>query len=241
MTTVIFGGIGIVAVAALLGGMTGFGFNIMATPALLVLGVAPSTAVAVTLTIALVTRAQVVYRLRGFIRWPRALPLTAASLPGLLVGAGIGAALDPEYLRLGTGVLVLIAAPIMLLTRPRARHGSPARYVVSGFAGGALATTTSLNGIPPALGLSTDAVDQRSFIADLAVYFVLSNIAGLSILLVRDGMELAHLSMLAWWLPCALVANWAGTTLAPRISPAKFRLITCGLVIAAGVATLTSA
>ena len=241
MTTVILGGLGIVSVAALLGGMTGFGFNIVATPLLLVLGVAPSTAIAVTLTIALATRVQVVYRLRQFIRWPRAVPLTAASLPGLVVGAGVGAALDPHYLRIGTGVLVKIAAPIMTLTRPSAQRGSPARYVVSGFAGGALATTTSLYGIPPALGLSADATDQRSFIADLAVYFVLSNVVGLSILLVRDGVHLVHLGLLAWWLPCALAANWVGTVLAPRIDPARFRLITCGLVIAAGVATLTSA
>ncbi|WP_253859353.1 sulfite exporter TauE/SafE family protein [Prauserella alba] len=237
----VLGGLGIVAVAAFLGGMTGFGFNIVATPLLLVLGVAPATAVSVTLTIALVTRLQVVHRLRQFIRWPRALPLTLASLPGLLVGASVGGALDPEYLRIGTGAMVLIAAPIMLFTRPRAQGGSPVRYAVSGFAGGALATTTSLNGIPPALGLSADAADQRSFIADLAVYFVLSNIAGLSILLVRDGVDPAHLGLLAWWLPCALTANWVGTRLAPRIAPAKFRLITCGLVVAAGVATLSSA
>ena len=241
MTTVILGGLGIVAVAALLGGMTGFGFNIVATPLLLVLGVAPSTAVAVTLTIALVTRVQVVYRLREFIRWPRALPLTAASVPGLVVGAGIGAVLDPHVLRIGTGVLAMIAAPLMMLSRPRAQRSSPARYVVSGFAGGTLATTTSLNGIPPALGLSTDSADQRSFIADLAVYFVLSNVVGLSILVIRDGVDPADLGLIAWWLPCGLAANRAGTALAPRIDPARFRLITCGLVIAAGVATLTSA
>lgn len=241
MTTVVLGGLGIVTVAALLGGMTGFGFNIVATPLLLVLGVAPSTAVAVTLTIALLTRVQVVYRLRQFIRWPRALPLTVASLPGLVVGAGIGAALDPHFLRIGTGVLAMIAAPIMMLSRPRAQRSSPVRYLVSGFAGGALATTTSLNGIPPALGLSADAADHRSFIADLAVYFVLSNIVGLSILLARDGVDPANLGLLAWWLPCALAANWAGTVLAPRIDPARFRLITCGLVVAAGVMTLTSA
>lgn len=241
MTTVILGGLGIVTVAALLGGMTGFGFNIVATPLLLLLGVAPSTAVAVTLTIALVTRVQVVYRLRQFIRWPRALPLSAASLPGLVVGASIGAVLDPQHLRIGTGVLAMIAAPIMVLSRSRARRGSFARYAMSGFAGGALATTTSLNGIPPALGLSADAADQRSFIADLAVYFVLSNIVGLLILLVRDGVDPAHLELLGWWLPCALAANWAGTALVPRIDPARFRLITCGLVVAAGVVTLASA
>lgn len=241
MTSVIVGGVAVVAIAALLGGMTGFGFNLVATPLLLALGVAPSTAVAVTLTISLVTRVQVVYRLRQFIRWPRALPLTAASLPGLAVGAGVGGALDPQHLRVGTGVLAMIAAPLMLLTRPSAERGSATRYVLSGFAGGALATTTALNGIPPALGLSADADDQRSFIADLAVYFVLSNFVGLSILLVRDGVNPVPLGLVAWWLPCALAANVAGTSLAPRINPARFRLITCGVVLAAGAATIASA
>lgn len=241
MSIVILGGIGVIAVAAFLGGLTGFGFNLIATPLLLLLGVAPATAVAISLAIALLTRVAVVYRLRQFIRWRRALPLTAASIPGLLVGAGVGGALDPVYLRVVTGVLVLIAAPILMLRRPRAQHGSPARYALSGFAGGALATTTSLNGVPVALSLSAEAADQRSFIADLAVYFVLSNIAGLSVLLVRDGVHVTYFELLAWWLPCALVANWSGTALAPRINPKVFRLMTCGLIMAAGVATLASA
>lgn len=237
----VIGGIVAVLTAALLGGMTGFGFNLVATPLLLLLGVAPATAVTTNLAIALLTRVSVMIRLRRFVRWRRALPLTAASVPGLLAGAVIGGAIDPDWLRVVAGVAVLVVAPILVLRRPTGGDRTPARYALSGFTGGALATTTSLNGIPVALTLAADDADQRSFVADLAVYFVLSNVVALSVLMLRDGVSGSDLGLLAWWLPGALLANWVGTALGQRIAPERFRVITCGLAMAAGVATLISA
>ncbi|MEU5849436.1 sulfite exporter TauE/SafE family protein [Saccharopolyspora shandongensis] len=241
MSFLVAGGAGAIVLAAFLGGLTGFGFNLVATPLLLLLGMEPAAAVAINLTIALITRVVVAFRLRPFIRWRRALPLTAASIPGLVLGAVVGGMVDPSLLRIMTGILVLIVTPVLVLRRPTPGDKSPAKYALAGFSGGALATTTSLNGVPVALSLSAEAADQRSFIADLAVYFVLSNIVGLGVLLVRDGVDLSDVGLLAWWLPGAVLANWVGTAVAPRINPKVFRLITCGLVMAAGVATLVSA
>lgn len=91
------------------------------------------------------------------------------------------------------------------------------------------------------LTLSADAHDQRSFIADLAVYFVVSNVIGLTILSVRDGVNWGDLVLLAWWLPVSLAANWLGTALGSRIAPRVFRLSTFVLMVAAGVASLVTA
>lgn len=240
MSTMILWGIVAVFIAALLGGVTGFGFNLVATPLLLLLGVAPATAVAINLAIALLTRVSVMVRLRRFIRWRRALPLTAASVPGLFAGAVIGGAIDEGALRVVAGVVVLVVSPILMLRRRVGGGRIRSRYALSGFTGGALATTTSLNGVPVALTLAADEADQRSFLADLAVYFVLSNVVALSVLALRDGVSGTHLLLLAWWLPGALLANWVGTALGQRIAPERFRVITCCLAMAAGVLTLVS-
>ncbi|MCT2582018.1 sulfite exporter TauE/SafE family protein [Actinophytocola gossypii] len=241
MSTVIAIGVGTVFLAAFLGGMTGFGYNLVSTPLLLLLGVEPASAVAINLAIAMVTRVAVVLRLGRYVRWRRALPMTAGSVPGLVLGAFVGGAIDPQGIRIVAGVLVLVVAPVLMVRKPKPGDKSPARYAMAGFAGGALGTTTSLNGVPVALTLAADARDQRSFIADLAVYFVLSNIFGLVVLGLRDGVASADLVLLAWWLPGALVANWLGTRLGQRIRPDVFRVATCVLVMAAGVATLVSA
>ncbi|MBB3664209.1 hypothetical protein FB384_003113 [Prauserella sediminis] len=240
MSTVIVGGAGIVILAAVLGGMTGFGYNLIATPLILLLGFDPPTVVAVNLAIALATRVSVVARLWHSIRWRRAIPLAVASFPGLVVGALLGGLIDPSGIRLVTGVVVLVVAPVMVFRTPSPGERSRSRYALAGFAGGALGTTTSLNGVPVALTLAADTDGQRSFIADLAVYFVSSNVVGLVVLGVRDGAFLGDVGLLAWWLPGALVANWIGTAWGGRVRPDVFRIATFVLVMAAGVATLLS-
>lgn len=240
MSTVLVGA-GIVVLAAVLGGMTGFGYNLIATPLMLVLGLTPATAVTVNLAIALATRVSVVVRLRSAVRWSRAIPLALGSVPGLVLGAVVGALVDPGGIRVVTGVLVLVVAPLMVLRRPTPGTRPAMQYAVAGCAGGALGTTTSLNGVPVALTLAADADEQRSFIADLAVYFVVSNLIGLVVLGIRDGVAVDDLRLLAWWLPGALLANWVGTAWGTRIRADVFRVVTCVLVMGAGVATLLSA
>ncbi|MQA07563.1 MAG: TSUP family transporter [Pseudonocardiaceae bacterium] len=241
MSVLIVAGLGVVFVAALLGGLTGFGYNLMAMPLMLLLGMSPATAVVINLAIALITRVAVVFRLLPYVRWRRALLLTGGSIPGLFAGAWLGGSLEPDVLRVLAGVLVLVIAPLLMLRRPTPHDKPRTQYALAGFAGGALGTSTSLNGVPVALTLSADVQDQRSFIADLAVFFVGSNIMGLAILLLRDGVHLGDLALLGYWLPGALVANWIGTALAERIAPGVFRVLTCVLVMAAGAATLLSA
>lgn len=135
MSALIAGGLGAVFVAALLGGLTGFGYNLVATPLLLLLGVNPATAVSINLAIALFTRIAVVFRLRRYVRRRRALPLTLGSIPGLLLGAAIGVALDPTGIRIVAGVAVLIVAPLVLVRQPRPGDKTPVQYVAAGLAG----------------------------------------------------------------------------------------------------------
>src|SRR5918996_590628 len=122
---------------------------------------------------------------------------------------------------------------------PRELPGAP---VAAGFAGGFLGAATSLNGVAPVLLLARDKAAARSFLADLALYFVASNAIGLAILLTQGALDSdALFPAFVLWLPGSLAGNWAGTVVGPRLPEAGFRRLTLAVVFLAGAVTALTA
>jgi uncharacterized membrane protein YfcA len=234
---------GIVAAAvALLAGTSGFGFGLLATPALLLVGFSLPFVVTANLLISLATRLSVAYRLRVSIDRRRVALLLAGSIPGLWVGARVLGAVDAHDLEVGVGIVIMIAAVALAYAdrHPPREHG-PGAPVAAGFLGGLLGTTTSLIGVPPALILARRRVGPAGFFADLAVYFIVASAIGLAVL-AADGHfngDAAH--AFVYWLPGVLVGNVLGTTLGLRIPPRTFRWVTLALAFAAGAVTAATA
>ena len=231
-----------VAAAAFLGGVTGFGYSIVATPLLLAVGFSLPFVVTANLALALVTRVTVVVRLRRIVDWRRAALLVAGSVPGLYRGATMLRSVDPAPIIVGVGVLV-IALAIGLAVRKAAPRTAPipGAPVAAGFAGGFLGTVTSLNGVPPVLLLTREGVAARSFIADLATYFVASNAIGLVVLLGTGVIShRALFPAFVVWLPGSIAANALGVSFAPRLPEDWFRWLTLAIVFVTGIATLVS-
>src|ERR687891_870245 len=197
----------VVAAASFLGGVTGFGYSLVATPLLLILGFPLPFVVTANLAIACVTRISVAYRFRSDARPGRAAGLIAGSVPGLWLGAVVLTTVDDATIKLGAGVVVMVAAVLLwrAVTEPPPRE-LPGAPVAAGFAGGFLGASTSLNGVAPVLLLARDKAAPRSFLADLAVYFVASNAIGLLTLLLHDAIaEDALFPAFALWLPGSLL------------------------------------
>jgi uncharacterized protein len=233
----------VVAAASFLGGVTGFGYSLVATPLLLLLGFPLPFVVTVNLAVACVTRISVAYRFRSDARPRRAAGLIAGSVPGLWLGAVVLTTVDVSTIKLGAGLVVMAAA--ILLWRavnappPREMPGAP---VAAGFAGGFLGAATSLNGVAPVLLLARDKAAPRSVLADLALYFVASNAIGLAILLAAGGLETDALyPAFLLWLPGSLLGNWAGTMLGPSLPETAFRRLTLAIVFVAGAVTALTA
>jgi uncharacterized membrane protein YfcA len=141
-------------------------------------------------------------------------------------------------------VVTMIAALLIArsVNAPPPRHTIPGATAVAGFLGGFLGASTSLNGVAPVLLLARDKAAPRSFLADLAMYFVCANAIGLAILAARHTLDTDALSPAFWaWLPGSLLGNWLGTTLGPRLPEAAFRRLTLAVVfVAGGVTALTA-
>lgn len=237
----ILGGL-LAALCALCAGASGFGYALLATPALLLAGFSLPFVVTANLLIVLATRLTVAWRLRRRIDGRRVALLVGGALPGLWLGAHALDAVGEHTLKLAVGAVVAAAAVALAW----AGAGSPPRRartasLCAGFVGGVLGTTTSLSGVPPALLLVRSRLATAAFFADLSAYFVATAAAGLALLAAARAFETDAARAFVWWLPLILVGNALGTTVGLRIPPGALRPVTLGVVFAAGVATVLTA
>ncbi|HUZ00616.1 MAG TPA: sulfite exporter TauE/SafE family protein [Thermomicrobiaceae bacterium] len=224
----------VMLLAALLAGATGFGFALVSMPLLLALGFPLKFIVTANLSLALVTRISVAWQLRRHLFVRQAALLILGSVPGLYLGVRVVDVVNGPALKVATGALVMLTAVVLLRSAQTARP-IPGGTVAAGLAGGFLGATMSLNGVPPALLLTRNRARPLSFLADLAVYFVVSNAIALVLLQARgDLVRLALVPAAAVWLPGALVGNWMGVRLAGRIPEATFRSIALLVIFISG-------
>lgn len=232
-----------VLLAAFLGGVTGFGYSLLATPLLLLLGFGLEFVVTINLALAFITRISVVYRFRRFITRRRVAGMIGGSVPGLWLGAQVLTSVPESAIKLAAGVLVMVMAVYLARdTSDEPPPPIPGAAVAAGFTGGFLGSATSLNGIGPILLMARDKASARSFLADLALYFVASNAIGLIVLYSHDAIsETALEDVFLLWLPASLLGNWVGTALGPRLPADVFRRLALIVIFVAGALTAGTA
>ena len=232
------------AFASIVGGATGFGTALLATPLMLLVGLSVPEVVFVSLVVGLVTRCAVTWRLRTQVVWSRVGLFALGSVPGAWAGAEVLHMLPVHYLKIGAGVLaVLCGISMVVLPKPgEPRPPSPAAQAATGAVGGFLSTTTALNGPPPALLLTRAGVPPLVFIADLAGYFTIVSAVSLIILVARGQIPQSMLwPALPIFVASGLLGNGAGLWIAHRLPAHAFRLAVVALVIVAGALTALTA
>ncbi|MCZ2825640.1 MULTISPECIES: sulfite exporter TauE/SafE family protein [unclassified Modestobacter] len=236
----------VVFLASVLAGGTGFGYSLVCAPLLLLAGIPLADVVVINLTVGVVTRIGAVLRLRHSVDRQRSTYLVAGCVPGLLLGHLVLDRVDADALKVTAGVVAVVAAGFLLLRRPAVppgEPGAPSRLApgVAGVLGGFLGITTSMNGPPPVILLSHRNVAPRAFIADMAVYLLACNTMALAVIGLTGGLSLDRVGLLlACWLPGAVLGNLLGVAYGSRLPLAPFRLLTLGLVMVTGLATVAT-
>lgn len=232
-----------VGFAALVGGATGFGSSLLAAPLMLLAGVGVTETVVINLVVGLATRLAAAVQLRAHMNTRRVLQLGGAAIPGAWLGAVTATALPSHILTPAVGALTIVCGLALAMPSRRApREPSDTANLAVGAIGGYLSTTTSLNGPPPVLLLSRAQVPPMTFIADLAGYFVITNIASLGLLWAYADLRIdAVAPTLAGCVAIALLANQAGIAIAKRLPVSIFRGAVISMVIAAGGITIATA
>jgi len=234
----------VVALAAGVQAVSGFGFALLAVPIL---------ALAVELRHAIVV-VTIVSTVSTVVQWweSRAVPvgalarrLLASSVVGMPLGLWALVALDARTMKALLGIAVL-AGVAMLAWRGSAATvtGVTERHpwdLAAGVASGVLATATSTNGPPLVFLLRVRGADPASFRAVLNRVFTVSGVASLALFAVAGEVRARDLTAAALAVPVMLAAVWLGIRARGLVAEAAFRRLTLVLLTLSGASALVSA
>jgi uncharacterized membrane protein YfcA len=212
----------IVAVAAAVQGVTGFGFALVAMP-LLQLVAEPHAAVVGAGLASLFLTLWVAVREREHVRWSAAGLLSTAALVGMPFGLLALRGLSGTWLSLLTAVAALGCTGLVWLNL-RLPPGRSA-VIGAGVLVGALSTSTGTSGPPLVAAFRGMGYEPREFRATIAGVFGFTGVVSALGFVVTGQVSRAALVLGAVALPASLIGWWAGNRLFRRIATDRFRRI----------------
>ncbi len=219
--------------AGTVSGLTGFGLALISVPLLLFV-YDPKTVVVITAVLSVIINLAVVWD-----SWRDAdrrvvVALLPPALVGVIAGTEVLRAVDPDYIRLGVGIVVVFSA--LLLLRDVRLPGAETRWgtVVAGSASGALSTSTGLAGPPIVLLFASRNLPKRAFRGSSALYFLVMSLVGLAVLYLRGIFAAEQVPLALALIPAAFLGKALGTALLKKVSERGFRKISLGIVILTG-------
>lgn len=219
--------------AGTVSGLTGFGLALISVPLLLFI-YEPPTVILLTSVFSLVVNVAVVRDSWREVDRRMVAALLFPSLAGVVIGVEILRAVDPLYIRVGVGVVVVVSAALLL--REVRLPGAQTRWgpLVSGFSSGVLSTSTGLAGPPIVLLLASRKYAKLAFRSSSALYFLLISPFGLVILFLRDVLPISNLPLALILVPAAIAGKALGTAILRRTSESAFRKLTLFFTLATG-------
>ncbi len=224
----------VMILAAAVSGLIGFGLAVVGVPLLLIF-FEPVEVVVLIALISVFTNAVIVQDSWREVETRSVLSLMPWAVLGLFLGTEILRSVNPDYIRLGVGVIVVLSA--LLLLRDATVRGLEGRWgtFVAGATSGALATSTGIAGPPIVLLFAARGLPKASFRASNAAYFLVLSVAIIITLFARGIVETQELWTAAALVPAAFIGKTLGTALVKRLSNEAFRRITLMVVLLTGV------
>ena len=225
--------------AALVAGLAGFAFGLIAAAAWLHV-LSPGDTAALIVGFGLIVQGVAVWKLRRSLDPRRLWPFLAGGALGVPVGVAVLEWTRPSQLRAGVGVLLVIYS-LYALARPALKSftGAPALADAGvGFLSGILGGSTGLGGILPTIwcglrGWKSDA--QRAVFQPVAVAIFIMTALWLG---ARGSISRVTVELFLFGLPVLLAGTWLGLRLYGKLDPAGFRKMVLALLLASGVALL---
>lgn len=184
------------------------------------------TAVGILIVPLLVTNLWQVLQVGGFGALMRRFGvLNLAAGAGLWIGTEILFSVDPRWMQLGLGALLLLNAGFQLVggvpVVPRSREAALA--VPVGLASGLIGGMTGSQGIVIAVYLASLNLTRDEYVQGVGLSFFLTGLVWAAAIVANGGVTLQTLPLSALALAAALVAMALGTRLRRHLPQARFR------------------
>jgi hypothetical protein len=225
--------------ASFLGGLTsgvaGFAMGLVVSGIYLHI-ISPIQTATLIVGFGFVTQGYGVWVLRDSLKWRVAAPFIVGGAIGIPAGTMLLTYIDPAYLRIGVGVLLVLYS-VYNLAKPSIKpiRGGTIVDTGIGFLNGMLAGLTGLVGIVVVIWcqLRNWPKDvQRAVFQPVLLATILMSTASLTAVGAITG-ETVKLYLLG--LPCMLVGTWVGLKLYGKLDDAAFRKIILLLLLVSGL------
>ncbi|MFZ0093322.1 MAG: sulfite exporter TauE/SafE family protein [Pseudolabrys sp.] len=186
-----------------------------------------------------VTQGYGVWALRHAVRWRGAAPFIIGGLMGVPAGTMLLTYIDPAYMRIGVGILLVVYS-IYSLARPAIKlaHEGVAAEVGVGFLNGLLAGLTGLVGIVVVIWcqLRNWPKDvQRAIFQPVLLATILTSTVSLS---AAGAVTAETMKLYLLGLPCMLAGTWVGLKSYGKLNDAAFRKIILLLLLVSGLSLI---
>ena len=220
--------------AGLIQGITGFGAGLVAIPLLAFL-IDIKQAVALCILHGLIITGSMAYDLRRSFEWHRIKPLAFGAVPGILVGAHWFQYVDPHWLKLFLGAVLISYSLFNLFFTPKPLYLSSWWGYLAGLVTGFITAIISAGGPPAVIYTTLTGWKKEEMKATLTGFFLINTLFVVSVYLYGGMFNLSVLTLFVISAPFVFLGTKFGSRLGRRIKQRTYLQMTYLLLILMGL------
>ncbi len=212
----------IVFFSAVLQGVTGFGYSLIALP-LLVLLLPPSIVTPFLILSSIAINIVLIYNLRTSINYKIISPLIFPAIAGTPLGIILLSAVPPYIIKFAAGIIIFFTALFLMRNYKFELKNKFLSNLIVGFSSGILNGSTSMSGPPIILLFAANNEKKDSLKGNFALFAVITNIIAIAGFILTGGINEYILKISLINLPALLGGTYLGILLAKSINEEAFR------------------
>ena len=237
MTDIIIFGSIIVLIAGFFQGLTGFGFSIIAVPFFLKI-ISLQEIVPILVILSICTNFLIFFDCFRKLQITKNWILVLFGVLFVPFGSYSLLYLNPDYLKLFFGIIVIIFATLLFLNKSFSIKNEKIGFGVAGALGGFLNGCLSISGPPVVLFLANQGIEKDSFRANITFYFIVLNIIAIMTYLQNGLLNTVIFEKVLYFIPAMFLGGFVGIKISKKLNEKLFRKIALLLLILSGVWTI---